>query len=170
MQSLPAVTFQRRMIFFMGRLIHKGGLNQFMSLCVCVCKVFGCVGVGCWNKAALCLVNLSHKCQLAGCYAITTAMYTCNTCCIWPHCCIRTGAHDRTQPAAARVARHSDPAGPTHRNTHCQIECGAESAGQDEGVIGGRGRLLLPSSPPSVNCYRIDSQAYVSDLVSCLFW
>lgn len=66
-------------------------------------------------------------------------------------------------------ALHSDSTGPTHRHTQCQIECGEESRGQDEGVIRGRGRLLLPSSPPSVNCYRIDSQAYVSDLVSCLF-
>lgn len=45
-------------------------------VCVCVCVVafLSSGGVGSRNKAALCLANLSHKCQLAGCYATAAAV------------------------------------------------------------------------------------------------
>ncbi len=67
------------------RLIRKGALCSLQAVvrvCVCVCVCLWvcflvCVGVECSNKAALCLVNLSHKCQLAVCYAIVTEMHTC---------------------------------------------------------------------------------------------
>lgn len=67
---------------------------RVLCVCVCLCACFLVVlGVGCWNKAALWLVNLSHKYQLAGRYAITTEMYTCSTWCIWPHCLIHSHTH-----------------------------------------------------------------------------
>ena len=151
---------------------------------VCVC-VFLCVcfflvvwGVGSWDKAALCLVNLSHKFQLAGGYATTTEMYTCGTCCccVWPRPHIHSNRRRRQPEAFILTPLVPPPPTHTHTHTHTHRHTNTDTptarlnvariTRERWVVLRGGGRLLLPSSPPSLNCHGIDSQAYTRDLVS----
>lgn len=129
------------------------------------------VVVGCWNKAALCRANLSHKCQLAVHYAIVTEMNTFSACRMQPHCRI-LDTHTSLSPWGALVRSHTHTHAHRHRRaTHRGAPTArlnvARSQRRRRGVIRGCGRLLLPSSPPSGNSRGIDSQAYGSDLVYC---
>lgn len=129
--------------------------------CVCVLAFWFCVcgGVGCWNKAALCLVNLSHKCQLAVRCAIVTEMHThtCNTCCIWPHCPIHTHTHICDTHTSL-----SPPRGLyfwLHQVPHTEARPPPDwmwwgVRGRRRGVTRGWERLLLPPSPPSLDLPR----------------
>lgn len=128
MQQLPAVAnISKQEYFFMRRLIRRGAVTQFTSSCVCVClcaSFLVVVGVGCWNKAALCLVNLSHKCQLAGRLCNPSRdvhmQYMLH---------MATLSHPHTHPhlPVSPGALYSDSTGPTHSHTQRQIECGEES-------------------------------------------
>lgn len=66
-----------------------GSEEQYSSVdpwfCVWVCKPFGSVGIGCLNKAALCLMNLSHKYQLVSCYTITAESCARRRYCVYLH-------------------------------------------------------------------------------------
>lgn len=124
---------------------------SFWSLCAVNQQklfFFCCMGVGSCNKAALCLMNLSHKYQLASSYATKTETYTESARCIWT-CCHTSSTmwhkHLTLSP------EHFVPTPPVPQRSHAplQIECDAESEGR---MVVIRGDYYSQSSPLSLNC------------------
>lgn len=134
---------------------------------VWVFKVFGSVGIGCSNKAALCLTNLSHKRQLVNVtQSQRSAPHQVDT--VYRHIVTPTLMRDTYTSPSARGTLLWLHQSHTRSHTLLLIECEAGLENKMV-VVGGREGLLIRSSPPSLDRSGLTARLKsVTSFVACL--